>query len=123
MDLLSLTHRKGSYMKDIRILEKKADDLINQNRQLVFRYLLANGTLVERIIKPVKPNRKDPIIYRDIRRFFKAKEGKISNPITVNTKSLKKIDAIEMPSKSESGNTIKSTIVSLLDMGYVEIGG
>lgn len=123
MDLLSLSHRKESYMKDTRIVEKKADDLIKQNRQLVFRYLLENGTLVERVIKPVKPNRKDPIIYRDIRKFFKAKNGKISDPATVNTKTLKKVESVEMPSKSESGNTIKSTIISLLDMGYVEIGG
>ncbi len=110
-------------MKDTRIIEKKADELINQNRQLVFRYLLANGTLVERIIKPVKPNRRDPIVYRDIRRFFKPKKGKILDVSTVNTKSLKKIESVEMPSKSQSGNTIKSTIVSLLETGYVEIGG
>lgn len=110
-------------MKDTRVLEKKADELIKQNRQLVFRYLLTNGTLVERTIRPVKPNQKDPIIYRDIRKFFKAKKGKITDPVTVNIKSLKKVEAVEMPSKSESGNTIKSTIISLLDMGYVEIGG
>lgn len=110
-------------MKDIRKLEKKADDLIAQNRQLVFRYLLANGTLVERIIKPVKPNKNNPTLYRDIRRFFRPKKGKIIDVATVNTSSLQKVDTIEMPSKSEVGNTIKSTITSLLDMGYIEIGG
>ena len=110
-------------MKDTRIFEKQADKLIEENRQLRFRLLLANGTLVERVIKPIKPNKKSPIIYRDIRRFYKAKKGKILDAATVNTKTIKKIESVEMPSKTQVGNTIKSTIVSLLDMGYVEIGG
>lgn len=110
-------------MRDIRIFEKKADELIKENRELRFRLLLANGTLVERIIKPVKPNTKDPIIYRDIRRFFKPKKGKILDAKTVNTSSLRKIESVEMPSRSQVGNTIKGVIVSLLENGYEEIGG
>lgn len=110
-------------MKDTRIFEKQADSLIAENRQLRFRLLLQNGMLVERVIKPVKPSTKSPIVYRDIRKFYKAKKGKILDVATVNTKSLQKIESVEMPSKTEIGNTIKSTIISLLDMGYVEIGG
>ena len=110
-------------MKDTRKLEKKADALIQKNEKMVFRFLLKNGTMVERIIKPVKPNAKSTVIYRDIRRFYKAKKGKIEDISTVNTSSLKRLESVEMPSKSGEENTIKPVIVSLLESGYIVIGG
>lgn len=123
-DLLSFYTTKGLIkMKDTRIMEKQATELIKKNERMVFRYLLANGNMVERIIKPVKPNPKSFTVYRDIRKFYRPKKGKIEDIRTVNTSSLKKLESVEMPSKSEDGNTIKSLIVSLLDMGYVVVGG
>lgn len=110
-------------MKDTRILEKRADALIKRNKQLNFRYLLANGTMIERVIKPVRPTPKSYMLYRDIRKFYKPKKGKIEDISTVNTKSLRKIESVEMPSRSEQGNTVKDLIISLLDMGYIVVGG
>lgn len=110
-------------MKDTRTLEKRADALIKRNERLIFRYLLANGTMVERVIKPVKPTPKSSMLYRDIRKFYKAKKGKIEDISTVDTKSLRKIESVEMPSRTAQGNTVKDLIVSLLDMGYIVVGG
>lgn len=109
-------------MKDTRIIEKKAEELVNMNKQLTFRYLLKNGNMVERVIRPIELPNRSKTVYRDIRNFYAPKKGsKIEDIATVKKKSLRKIESVEMPSKSSVGSTVTDLIITLLDMGYVVI--
>lgn len=110
-------------LRDTRILEKQADEYIKRNDLLIFRLLLQNGNMVERLVKPIKPNRNIPPIYRDVRRVYAPKKGEIKDIKNVNVRSLRRLESEEMPSKPGEGNTVKSLIVALLEMGFIEVRG
>lgn len=105
-------------MIDTRIIEKKASELVNLNQLLIFRLLLPNGNMIERRITPVIPAGNSHIVYRDHKYVYKGNKEPITDIHTVDLRTLRKIESIEMPSRSSQNGIIKHTIENLLKMNY-----
>lgn len=104
-------------MIDTRKLERQADLLIKANKQMVFRLLLSNGSMIERRISPVIVNSKVKC-YRDQKLLYKPISGIIENIQNVSLKSLRLIYNIENNSIKIDGNPVKHVIVELLKTNY-----
>lgn len=68
-------------MKDTRVFEKKAKELISLRKRLVFRKLFQNGKLIERILEPTMFHASDnDILYKNISISYRPKgDYKIKN--------------------------------------------
>ena len=108
-------------MIDLRKIHKEASILVNQREKLIFRHVLKNGMLVERIISPVAyAGNQEHCLYSHVRIEYKPKKDyKINNIYDCDKSKMIKINKYNHPSVSSEHGVITNVIEDLLRNGYV----
>ena len=99
---------------------EQAKELVNSKKTIIFRMVLKNGNIAERVLSPIThTNDATEILYSDIINRYRPKDMIDNVDITnIDYSKLDKITKDIMPSTSTEQGIVLCRIETLLESGY-----